>query len=883
MAAVFFLLALFASAYFAPVSAAEGGSVTLPEKHSLRPISKFKVVLPYADLSKIFENNKMVMIDYAELDALVEKNNKMISERYASPSKKEKTPPADYIINSASYKFIKDHDNILCGLDIDFTVLARGRHILVPLVGGALALSDAVIDDTVPVIISEPLFSKAEEGFNYDQQTQQAVTYQQNNINARPVLQTNDPDYSAPPALNNANRPAASRRAAAASRYSLLVGVSGRHTLSLRFLLTPRKEGAQYSFFMLTPNSPRNTVLFMHDSADAVIKMKPAIGERLFIHPETKKQAMEADFGFSERLDFNFYSITPEEKKAIESAAAPAEGATSETALASPEGDTLEAEVPPKKYESEPAAVGCNVKTIYSIGDGVIRGNHDITFNIIKGQISRFSMEMPVTTDIDEVLTDNYDRREIRQVRTLNGASDYSSVEIFLKYPVTNEFNLTITTITRIDEATGEVNLPELVLHNMESERGHLALCALTNVKIGLARDPFNLERIDAQELPERIKFSVVSPILFAFKYYKHPYRARLTLTKYSDSEVLASVLTSSAVNTFITSQGRAVSSCEYRIKNNGMPFLKLLPDDTMEILDGAVVNDKLVKVSYDQDANFKIPIVKSQYVNDDMIEYPIKFKTSSSSEKLSMFGGLTLKMPRSEVPSMHLKWRVYTADGYVFYNMNGTPDLKQTPAVPLVYQMPLNFINFIVYIYKSPYAISFFIVSFCVILMAFVGYIIYAGGEKAYEMGVFNAIWNFVYNLFARIFTFITGHAFSIMILFVIGGVLLAISTPNFNRARHQARVKSCISNMRTIEGAVELYQMENGSASSLDVDTLARAGYLRMSPRCPDGYDYQIKLGYGTGAMSDVICPKHGNLSLQEGSDKTKGLGGPSPDKGG
>ncbi|HOT76982.1 MAG TPA: hypothetical protein PK467_14430, partial [Candidatus Wallbacteria bacterium] len=239
IAAVFFLLALLSPAFPPPVAAA--GSVMLPEKHSLRPISKFKVVLPYADASRIFQNNKMVMVDYEELDALVEKNNKMISERYSSPSKKEKTPPADYIINSASYKFIKDHDNILCGLDIDFSVLARGRHILIPLIGGSLALSDAVIDDTVPVIISEPLHSKAEEGFNYEQQVQQAITYQQNNINVQPVLQTNDPDYSAPAALNNsvrASRVRSASRAAAASRYSLLVGVSGRHTLSLRFILT---------------------------------------------------------------------------------------------------------------------------------------------------------------------------------------------------------------------------------------------------------------------------------------------------------------------------------------------------------------------------------------------------------------------------------------------------------------------------------------------------------------------------------------------------------------------------------------------------------------------------------------------------------------------
>lgn len=877
-AAVIAALFFFTASMICSASAAGEPGVTLPAKHTLRPISKFKVVMPFADVSKIFENNRMVMIDYDELDELVEKNNRMLAERYKTGVPKEKRPPADYIINSASYKFVKDHDNVLCGLDMDFSVLAEDRFVLVPLVGGSLALSDAVIDDTIPVIISEPLAAKGED--DTAQQVRQAIDYQQNNINAEPVIQTNDPNYGAPPALmNNIAAPRRVGSGVAASRYSLLVGKKGRHTLSLRFLLTPRKDGAQYSFFVLTPNSPKNSVLFMHDAADAVIRMTPAIGERLFTHPETKKQAFEADFGFSDRLHFTYYAITPEEKMAIETATAPDGSAvTGEAALS---GDTLEtaaAPAPPEKYEAEPAAVSCNVKSVYSIGDGLIRGSHDITFNIIKGQLSKFSFETPVATEVDEVLTDNYDKRQIRQVRTPGGAGDYSSVEVFLKYPATNEFNLTITTLTRIEDGTFEVDMPSMRFQGVESERGHIAVCALTNVKIGLAREPFNLERIDAQELPERIKFSVVSPILFAFKYFKHPYRARLALTKYSDSDVLASVLTSSSVNTFITGQGRAVSSCEFHIKNNGMPFLKLLPDDTVEILDGALVKGKLVKVSYDQDANFKIPIVKSDYRNDDILEYPIRFKTSAETSKLGMAGGVTLRMPRAEVPSMHFKWRVYTADGYMFYNVRGTPDLKQTPAVPLIYQIPLNFINAVAAVYRSPHAASFFIISFVVIIMAFIGYVIYMGGEKACQMGVFSAVWNFVYNLFARIFSFFFKYALSLTILFVVFAVLAAISVPNFNRARHQARSKSCVANMKTIEGAVELYRMENGGVPSIDVYTLQNRGYLKGVPQCPEGYGYQILMGDGAGVMTDVICPRHGRLSMQENTDKTKGIGAPS-----
>ncbi|HOT74706.1 MAG TPA: prepilin-type N-terminal cleavage/methylation domain-containing protein [Candidatus Wallbacteria bacterium] len=119
------------------------------------------------------------------------------------------------------------------------------------------------------------------------------------------------------------------------------------------------------------------------------------------------------------------------------------------------------------------------------------------------------------------------------------------------------------------------------------------------------------------------------------------------------------------------------------------------------------------------------------------------------------------------------------------------------------------------------------------------------------------------------------------LMIVIAIIGILAAIAVPNFNRARAQAKKKSCVANMKTIEGAVELYQMENGTQPNLTPQTLQSNGYLKAEPKCPSdtASAYVISIGSGTGAMTDVTCPaagnyNHGKLSLQEGADKTKGL---------
>jgi len=118
------------------------------------------------------------------------------------------------------------------------------------------------------------------------------------------------------------------------------------------------------------------------------------------------------------------------------------------------------------------------------------------------------------------------------------------------------------------------------------------------------------------------------------------------------------------------------------------------------------------------------------------------------------------------------------------------------------------------------------------------------------------------------------------LMIVIAIIGILAAIAVPNFNRARAQAKKKSCVANMKTIEGAVELYQMENGTVSTLNPSDLSTKGYLKSEPKCPSdpGPSYGITMSTGAGAMTDVECKasnfKHGKLSLQETTDKTLGL---------
>jgi prepilin-type N-terminal cleavage/methylation domain-containing protein len=90
------------------------------------------------------------------------------------------------------------------------------------------------------------------------------------------------------------------------------------------------------------------------------------------------------------------------------------------------------------------------------------------------------------------------------------------------------------------------------------------------------------------------------------------------------------------------------------------------------------------------------------------------------------------------------------------------------------------------------------------------------------------------------------------IMIVVAIIGLLAAIAIPNFVRARETAQTNACINNLRQIDGAIQQWALESGSAST---DTVTEA-------------DVSPYLGRGSGSATllaaSVDCPAGGAYAL-------------------
>lgn len=81
------------------------------------------------------------------------------------------------------------------------------------------------------------------------------------------------------------------------------------------------------------------------------------------------------------------------------------------------------------------------------------------------------------------------------------------------------------------------------------------------------------------------------------------------------------------------------------------------------------------------------------------------------------------------------------------------------------------------------------------------------------------------------------------IMIVVVIIGLLASMAVPAFNKVRESARKKAIVNNLRQIASAGQQYLIENGTAGSVDYQTLVDDDYLKaIDPVTDEDYSSVI-----------------------------------------
>jgi type II secretion system protein G len=89
------------------------------------------------------------------------------------------------------------------------------------------------------------------------------------------------------------------------------------------------------------------------------------------------------------------------------------------------------------------------------------------------------------------------------------------------------------------------------------------------------------------------------------------------------------------------------------------------------------------------------------------------------------------------------------------------------------------------------------------------------------------------------------------LMVVVAIIAILVAIAIPAYLNATNNAKVKTCQANLRTIDGAVNTYEAENGVTPTTQAQLMGPPAYLKAWPNEPFGGTYTIPGGVATCSL--------------------------------
>src|ERR1043165_4907966 len=75
------------------------------------------------------------------------------------------------------------------------------------------------------------------------------------------------------------------------------------------------------------------------------------------------------------------------------------------------------------------------------------------------------------------------------------------------------------------------------------------------------------------------------------------------------------------------------------------------------------------------------------------------------------------------------------------------------------------------------------------------------------------------------------------IMIVTGLIGLLAVISIPSFLKARARSQTNQCISNLRQINSAIDMWALEKRQPTNAPVSWSDISGYIKSEPFCPSG----------------------------------------------
>jgi hypothetical protein len=249
-------------------------------------------------------------------------------------------------------------------------------------------------------------------------------------------------------------------------------------------------------------------------------------------------------------------------------------------------------------------------------------------------------------------------------------------LDVSLKTPRQGRFDFFIRGERIFEEGTVIADFNGFALPGSVREKGFIAVEMKGSAEAKVT-ETGGLDRASFSELPPQLVGTSVKPLIFAYKYLRHPYRMVLDITKHKELPVMSTVVDSASGITLFTEDGKLVHSLTYTVRNTWKQFMEVaLPRDAE--LWGTYVAGKAVKPTKNEQDKILIPLNRSQSSEGGLAPFDVELIYFQKAKKFEWFG---IKKSSFAIPDLIMSrviWSVYLPFGYSFVHFGGTMEKEK-------------------------------------------------------------------------------------------------------------------------------------------------------------------------------------------------------------
>lgn len=296
------------------------------------------------------------------------------------------------------------------------------------------------------------------------------------------------------------------------------------------------------------------------------------------------------------------------------------------------------------------------VKTLASVGDGLISLAALIDVSAMQGEPAQFAIAIPAGYEVTGAGGSTLESSNAANgVLTLSVTSGKSH-----QFLISLERSIDVT----------QAAVPFLSVNGAQRETGEVLVEGAGTMEL-TAKESGSLKRMDVRETNPYLQALAHSPVQAAFRYHRQPSdppALALQWVRFPDSKVPPAVAQQGRVTTLVTSEGKSLTEIKLTLRNQSQPFLKVALPPGASILSADVGGQKVKPVTGADGS--RVPLMRAGFRPTG--PYSVSFVYVNAGDAFEKKGGASLSLPKMDLPIGLLEWEVFLPEQYKVANLGG-------------------------------------------------------------------------------------------------------------------------------------------------------------------------------------------------------------------